>query len=172
MRPLETEFGSFYKNYIDLVPEGNILDLMEVIHQETQSILAQIPEDKANYRYAPNKWSIKELLCHLIDNELIMSYRAMRFARKDTTELPGYEQDDYIAGLDRIEQDSLQDLIEDWRIMRMNSTRLFRRFSPEAMLRMGIASNNIVSVRALAYIIVGHELHHRSVLVERYLNLL
>jgi hypothetical protein len=169
-RPNENEYAAFYAYYINLVPDGNVIELMRTVHLETQSILQQIPPSKGNFRYAPDKWSIKELLQHMIDTERIMNYRALRFARKDTTELPGFEQDDYISAQEETERFPLSTFVEDWEILRENTIRLFSRFNDEESKRTGKASKVVFSVRALAYINVGHELHHRNILLERYLK--
>jgi hypothetical protein len=169
-RPNENEYTSYYGYYINLVPEGDIIELMRSSHQETQTILQQIPPSMGNFRYAPEKWSIKELIQHMIDTERIMNYRALRFARKDKTELSGFEQDDYVSVLEETERFPLSVFVEDWEILRENTLRLFKRFNDEESMRTGRANNAIFSVRALAYINVGHEIHHRKVLVERYLK--
>jgi hypothetical protein len=168
MRPNEKEYAPYYGTYINLVPDGDIIELLKSTHAETQAILQKIPPSLGNHRYAPDKWSIKELLQHMIDTERIMNYRALRFARMDNTELPGFEQDDYVSVLDT-EKYPLSVFVEDWEILRENTLRMFKRFSEEEMSRSGKASGKIFSVRALAYINVGHELHHRKVLVDRYL---
>jgi len=143
---------------------------MRTTHQETQLILQQIAPAMGNFRYAPEKWTIKELLQHMIDTERIMNYRALRFARKDKTELPGFEQDDYVSVLEETERFPLSVFVEDWEILRENTLRLFKRFNEEESERTGRANKAIFSVRALAYINVGHEIHHRKILLERYLK--
>lgn len=168
MRPTEKEYAPYFGTYINLVPDGDIMTLLKTTHQETQAILQKIAPSLGNHRYAPDKWSIKELLQHMIDTERIMNYRALRFARMDNTELPGFEQDDYVSILST-ENYPLSVFVEDWEILRENTIRMFNRFSEEEMSRSGKANGKTFSVRALAYINVGHELHHRKVLVERYL---
>ena len=167
-RPTQKEYAPYFGTYINLVPDGDILKLLESTHIETQSILQKIAPALGNYRYAPDKWSIKELLQHMLDTERIMNYRALRFARMDNTELPGFDQDDYVSILN-MDNYPLRVFVEDWEILRANTIRMFKRFSEVEFTRSGKASGNIFSVRALAYINVGHELHHRKVLVERYL---
>lgn len=169
-KPLRNEYSDFYAYYISLVPEGDIIELMKLEHVKTQTILQQITPSKGNYRYEDGKWSIKELLQHMIDTERIMNYRALRFARLDKTELPGFEQDDYVTVLEETERFPLSTFIEDWEILRESTVRLFSRFNEEESIRAGRANKVIFSVRALAYIIVGHEIHHRIVLQERYLK--
>ncbi len=169
-RPLANEYAGYYGNYINLVPEGNIIDLMKSIHIQTQEMLQQIPPHLGNYRYEEGKWSIKELLQHMIDTERIMNYRALRFVRKDQAELHGFEQNDYVNVQQETERYPLSVFIEDWEILRENTIRLFKRFNEEESLRSGIANQVTFTVRALAYINVGHEIHHMKVLRERYLN--
>jgi uncharacterized damage-inducible protein DinB len=136
--------------------------------KETLALLAEIPESRAGYRYAEGKWSIKELLGHVIDSERIFAYRALRFGRNDSIAIEGFEQDDYVAtgGFDNR---TLVDLAGEFEHVRRATIDLFRGFPEEAWRRAGIASENSVSVRALAFIIAGHERHHRDVLRSRYL---
>ena len=169
-RPETNEYSAYYGYYINLVPEGDIISLMKSEHEKTQAILQQIPPSKGNFRYEPGKWTIKELLQHMIDTERIMNYRALRFARKDKTELPGFEQDDYVTVLEETDRFPLSTFVEDWEILRENTIRLFSRFNDEESERTGKANKVTFSVRALAYINVGHEIHHRNVLQERYLS--
>ena len=130
--------------------------------------MRSIPSEKGDYRYAPGKWSIKELLGHVIDGERIFAYRALRFGRNDQTALNGFEQDDYVAA-GAFDKRELSDLIDEFEEVRRATIHLFRGFDETAWTRRGVASENEVSVRALAYIIAGHELHHMGVLRERYL---
>jgi uncharacterized damage-inducible protein DinB len=136
--------------------------------RDTLALLSTLSEEQGDYRYAPDKWSIKEMLGHLIDAERVFAYRALRFARNDGTPLASFEQDDYVraGGFD---DRRLADLIEEFVAVRRATVWLFRQLSAEAWMRRGVASGNPVSVRALAYIIAGHELHHRRVLREKYL---
>ena len=131
--------------------------------------MRSIPESQAGFRYAADKWSIKELVGHLIDTERIFSYRALRFARNDKTPLPGYEQDDYIRHAS-FDDCSLSELAAELESVRQSTLFLFKHLDEEAWMRRGVASESEVSVRALAYIIAGHELHHRRVLRDRYLQ--
>ena len=135
---------------------------------ETQRVLAEISEEKGLFRYAEGKWSIKELVGHLIDTERVMAYRALRFARNDRTELAGFEQNDYIEN-SNFDACSLRELAREFELVRNANVLMFQNFSEEVWTRSGIASGNQVSVRALAYIIAGHELHHMKILRERYL---
>ena len=167
-RPDETEYLPYYDRYISLVPEGNILSLLEEQFEETLAFLRRIPEAQAGFRYAPDKWSVRQLLGHVIDGERIFAYRALRFARHDETPLPGFEQDDYVRHAS-FDDYPLAELIEEWASVRRSTLFLFKHLSGEAWSRRGLASESEVSVRALAYIIAGHERHHRQILRDRYL---
>ncbi len=132
------------------------------------AILSSLGERQGNYRYAPDKWSVKEVLGHVIDTERIFAYRALRIARNDKTPIEGFEQDDYVrAALSG--NRTLAGLIEEFSAVRHAGLLLFRSFDPEAWVRKGIASQKEISVRALVYVIAGHELHHRKILQEKYL---
>jgi hypothetical protein len=136
--------------------------------RQTRALLSGLSEEQGDFRYAPDKWSIKEMLGHVIDAERVFSYRALRFARHDGTPLASFEQDDYVrAG--GFGDRRLGDLIEEFVAVRRATVWLFRTLSPEAWMRRGVASGNPVSVRAVAYIVAGHELHHRAILQEKYL---
>ena len=167
--PDATEYAPYYGRYISLVGGGDIVATLEDQPRETLALLSTLSEEQGNFRYAPGKWSIKEMLGHLIDGERVFSYRALRFARNDQTPLASFEQDDYVreAGFaDCV----LADLIEEFVCVRRATVWLFRQFKAEAWMRGGVASGNPVTVRAIAYIIAGHELHHRRMLQEKYLG--
>ncbi len=167
-KPQPDEYNAYYQRYTSLVPEGDILAILASQWTETRALLSSIPESRGTYRYTPQKWSIKEVLGHLIDSERIFTYRALRISRGDITPLPGFEQDDYArnAGSDAV---SLASLIEELDAVRRATILLFQHMSPEATGRRGTASGNAISVRALAWIVAGHELHHREVLKSKYL---
>jgi hypothetical protein len=168
-KPDETEYLSYYGRYVSLVPDGDIIALLGEQREGTIALLRSIPESEADFRYAPDKWSIKELVGHVIDTERIFAYRALRFARNDKTPLPGYEQDDYIRNAS-FDDCPLGDLTSEFESVRQSSLFLFKHLGRAAWLRRGVASESEVSVRALAYIIAGHELHHREILRSRYLQ--
>lgn len=168
-KPAPTEHAPEFSKYVTLVPEGDIIQTLEQQIENSLSLLRTIPSDKANFRYAPDKWSVKELLGHLIDSERIFSYRALRFARNDQTPLPGYEQNDYVREGD-FDSRNLADMAEEFATLRRATIQLFRPLNETEWLRHGKANENDVSVRALAYIIAGHELHHMEVLRSRYLQ--
>ena len=168
-KPEETEYLPYYGGYISLVQDGDILSALGNQLQETLALLQSIPEERAGFRYAPGKWSIKELVGHVIDGERVFAYRALRFARNDQTPVPGYEQDDYIREAS-FDDRTLADLAAEFSSVRQSSLFLFKHLSEEAWTRRGTANDSEVSVRALAYIIAGHELHHREILRTKYLQ--
>lgn len=168
IRPVEGEFLPYYDTYIKLVPAGDVLSTLDAQMLDTQALLRGLPASAATYRYAPGKWSVNEVIGHLIDSERIFAARALRFARNDPTPLPGFEQDDYV-GNSKFDAYPLAELASEWDSVRRATVFLFRHLEEPAWMRRGIANNAEVSVRALAYIIAGHELHHREILSARYL---
>ncbi|HEX8846806.1 MAG TPA: DinB family protein [Pyrinomonadaceae bacterium] len=167
-RPDAAEYVPYYHKYVSLVPDGEITGLLSRQMDETLALLAKVSEEQAGFRYAPDKWSIKELVGHLIDSERIFAYRALRFARNDKTSLPGYEQDDYVREAS-FDERSLRDLAAEFSDVRRATLSLFENLGEAAWGRSGAANDSAVSVRALAYIIAGHELHHVGILRDRYL---
>ena len=167
-RPVEGEYLPYYEKYIALVPDGDVVSLLEEQMVETQSLLRALPASVATYRYAPGKWSVNELIGHVIDSERIFAARALRFARNDPTPLPGFEQDDYVRN-SNFDEYPITELASEWESVRRSTVFLFKHLEDAAWMRRGIANNAEVSVRALAYIIAGHELHHREILSTRYL---
>jgi hypothetical protein len=168
-RPEETEHDPYYGKYISLVPEGDIIAVLSEQLKDTLALLASINESDAGYRYEPEKWSIKELVGHLVDSERIFGYRALRFARNDQTPLPGYEQDDYVRNAS-FDDYPLSELSAEFESLRRSNIFLFKHLDEEAWMRRGTANESEASVRALAYILAGHELHHREILRSRYLS--
>jgi len=167
-RPADDEYSPYYAGYIARVPDGDLCATLAAQLTDTRALVHAIPEARGTHRYAPGKWSIKEVLGHVIDTERIMSYRALRFARADETPLPGFEQNDYVpaGGFDRR---TLQDLSEELAAVRQATIHQLRHLDPAALTRRGTASGMQVSVRALAYIIAGHERHHVEILKTKYL---
>jgi DinB superfamily len=166
-RPASSEYAPYYAGYVARVPEGDVLALLETQVNETLSFLRAHGEAWATTRFAPGKWSVKEVVGHLSDVERVLSYRALRIARGDRTPLPGFEQDDYVRAA-HFDRRSLADLLEDFAAVRTATMRLFHSLEADAWMRSGIANNLAVSVRALAYIIAGHERHHVEILRTRY----
>jgi hypothetical protein len=168
-RPDASEYSPHYETYVTKVPDGNLLTILEDQRQETQDLLAGIPEGRALHRYAPGKWSIKEVVGHVSDSERVFSYRALRFARGDQTPLPGFDEKAY-APAGRFDARPLPDLAAELEAVRHATIALFAGLDSDALARRGPANNKDVSVRALAYIIAGHERHHVGILRERYLK--
>jgi len=168
-RPDAAEYAPYYHKYISLVAEDEILKTLSQQLDETLALLGGISEDKGNYRYAPDKWSIKQLVGHLIDAERIFSYRALRFARNDNTPIEGFDQDEFVRG-GSFDDISLSELASEFEHVRRASLSLFKHLGDEAWKRTGKANDDEVSVRALAYIMAGHELHHVGVLRTKYLQ--
>jgi uncharacterized damage-inducible protein DinB len=168
-KPESNEFVPYYSKYISLVRDGDVVSTLRQQLDNSLSLLRGISEEKANSRYAPDKWSVKEVVGHVLDTERIFGYRALRFARNDQTPLNGFEQDDYVraANFGKIR---LSDLADEFQNVRQANIHLFRSLDDAAWLRRGAANENEVSVRALAYIIAGHELHHMGILKTKYLQ--
>jgi hypothetical protein len=166
-RPAPGDYAPYAEKYIVLVTGDDILDSLQSQRKQTATFFSGRSERDGNFRYAPGKWSVKEVLGHVADTERIFAYRAMRIARGDQTPLAGFEQDDYVRAA-RFNDRKLQDLVDEYEDVRQASLALFRSLEADAWLRRGVASNNPVTVLALAYLIAGHELHHRNVLTEMY----
>jgi uncharacterized damage-inducible protein DinB len=164
----DSEFAPFYASYVAQVFDGDLLEELEISVHELIRFVQNIPMDKYDYRYAEGKWTIKDILQHLMDAERIFAYRALRIARNDKTPLPGFDENDYaiIAGGS---ERSIRDLLTELALVRQATIHLFKTFDDEALVRTGTASGFPVSVRALGVIIIGHQKHHQKVFEERYL---
>jgi hypothetical protein len=167
-RPESDEYASYYEKYVSLVPDEDLVSTLERQGAETLALLRGLSEEQGAHRYEAGKWSVRQLVGHVNDGERIFSYRALAFARGDAQALPGMEQDEWMAGVD-FDARTLASLADEFEAVRSATVHLFRHLSPEAWARRGTASDNEITVRALAYIIAGHEAHHVSVLKERYL---
>ena len=165
--PEPNEYAPYYGRYISLISERTSWPALEAQAQETTALLSAHSEADGDLRYAPGKWSVKEVCGHLSDTERIFAYRALRIARADRTPLEGFEQDDYVRN-GPFGRCRLADLVDDLARVRQATLSLFRSLDQAAWSRRGVANNHEVSVRAIAYIIAGHELHHRRILEERY----
>jgi hypothetical protein len=152
-----------------LIPGNEILDTLDQQRRRTMLLLSGRDEDDGNLRYAPEKWSAKEVLGHVCDTERVFAYRALRISRADATPLEGFEQDDYVRN-GPFAHCPLADLVEEFIAVRRATLSLLRNLDEAAWQRRGIANKNEVSVRALAYVIAGHELHHRRILEEKYFS--
>lgn len=169
--PQKEEYSPYFQPYVDqaMNAEGeSLLEKLAIEHRRTQELLNGLTEEQGDYRYAEGKWSIKELIQHLIDSERVFAYRAMRFARNDKTDLPGFDHDNYVpeSQCDRL---TLTGVLQEFQVVRAGSIALFASFSDEIMARTGTANGNPMSVNAAAFLILGHEMHHRMIIQERYL---
>jgi len=166
-RPDPPEYAPYYKRYVDLVPEADVLAALARQAGETLAYLRSLPEAAGDQRYAPGKWSVKEVVGHMIDTERVFAHRALFFARRDPSPLPGFEQDDWAAASANGAQ-SLGDLATEFEHVRAGNLYFFRHLDEEAWGRSGTASGCEFSVRALAYVILGHERYHLDILRTRY----
>jgi hypothetical protein len=167
-RPQPDEYSAYAARYVDLVGDGNILNILENQKESTFNFfLRKMGQAKADYAYAEGKWTVKQVLGHMIDTERVFAFRALAFSR-EPTELPGFDQDVYMAK-STFGTRSLDDIAGEYKIVRESSLYLFKSMSGQQLTQKGIATGNPVSVRALAYMIAGHELHHIKVMEERYL---
>jgi hypothetical protein len=166
-RPAAGEFFEYYGKYIALVPDGDVRGHIEHQLSDTVAFIKSRPESWAMSRYAPGKWSVKEVIGHLADAERIFAYRALRIARGDTTALAGFDENAYVP-VGKFDARETQELLEEYAATRAATIAMFRGFDDAAWARTGNASGHTISVRALAYIIAGHERHHLSILRDRY----
>ncbi|MGH7471185.1 MAG: DinB family protein [Longimicrobiales bacterium] len=168
-RPEQSEYAAYYHRYIERVPDGDIRMILRAQLADTMAMLRPLTEEQSAYRYAEGKWSIKQVVGHVVDAERIFLYRALRIARGDQTPLPGYNENVYadIAGFD---QRPLRSLLAELEATRASTASFFQNLPEEAWARSGTANSYPVSVRALAFTIAGHELHHREILQTRYLG--
>jgi hypothetical protein len=166
-RPEPGEYAPYYDRYISLITGTDILGTLDGQRRQMMMLLSGREESDGDFRYAPDKWSAKEVLGHVCDTERVFAYRALRIARGDQTPMAGFEQDDYVKN-GPFARAPLGELIEDYIAVRRATLTLLRNLDEAAWARRGVANKNEVSVRALAYIIAGHELHHRRILEEKY----
>jgi uncharacterized damage-inducible protein DinB len=164
-----TGYPFYYHTYIEKIPEGEAAGLLESELKETLRTLAMVSEEEAGKSYAEGKWSIKELVQHLLDTERIFSYRALSFARGQTTPLPGYDHDCY-AEEARANRRSLKSMLEEYKRLRLSTIDLFNSLDEKALQRKGTANNNELSVIQIFHVIIGHEIHHREVMQQKYLS--
>jgi hypothetical protein len=162
------EFAPYYLNYIKLVAEQDIVKGLTNQNKELIHFFTSIPVFKHEFRYEEGKWTVKDIILHLIDAERVLSYRALRIARNDKTALPGFEENDYVVSARANERD-FESLLAEYKTVRQATICLFESFSKENLELLGLASNYSVSVRGIGYIILGHELHHKQIILERYL---
>ena len=168
-RPATTETAPYYFRYIDLVPDGDIVEILDKQLTDTHSFLGTISEEQSLHRYAPDKWSVRQVLNHVNDGERVFLYRALWFARGFPGDLPSMDQDVGVAGAEA-NNVTWANLIEEFRSVRLATLSFFRNLPSVAWSRTGVASENPFTVRALAYIIAGHTNHHERVIRKRYLS--
>ncbi len=166
----KSEYAPYFEQYMQLVSveEMSIVDNLEASQKEFYNLLENLPVEKYNYAYSEGKWTLKELIQHIIDTERVFCYRALCFARNDKTELPGFDQDIFVDN-DNANDRDFYELLLEMDVLRKSTIHMFKSFTPEALLRKGIASKNLISVRALGYLFSGHQLHHVNIIKERYL---
>lgn len=163
-------YPAYFEKYISKVDSTTPKEAIEKYAETVNNFFKEIPEEKHLYKYAEGKWTIKEVLQHIIDAERIFSYRALRIARKDKTPLPGFDENAYADAANNTNSRDWQDLIEEFIIVRKASDLLIKSFTDEQFQQVGTTSNNPTSVEAISYIMYGHILHHIQVLKERYLD--
>ena len=166
-RPPASEYAPYFSLYTDRVPDGDITQMLEVEFERDFAALAGLTAQQAHHRYAPDKWSVLQVIGHLSDSERVFAYRALRFARGDETPLAGFDEATWMRSVD-FDSRELPSLLEEWRSVRTATLSLFKYLEPAAWLRRGPAAGSTTSVRALAYMTLGHELHHRELLQTRY----
>ncbi len=162
------EYAGFYGTYIQALENVQLIEELEISIHDFIRFVQDIPMDKFDYRYAEGKWTIKDIIQHLMDAERIFAYRALRFSRKDKTPLPGFEENDYVDNTDANSR-SIQNLLSEFAVVRQATLSLFKSFSQEQLQCIGTANDNEISVRAIGFIIMGHQKHHQRVFKERYL---
>ncbi|MDH3492838.1 MAG: DinB family protein [Acidobacteriota bacterium] len=168
-RPLPGEYAPYHEDYIGLVGTGEIITLLTDQIEKTKEILGAVPSEYSSFRYEDGKWTISEVVGHLIDTERVMAFRALAFARGDRYDIPGVDQDQYVAE-SAYRNCRIPDLVLEFEALRVSTTSFFANLESDKWMRGGNASGQFVTVRALAYIIAGHELHHIEVLRQRYLD--
>lgn len=168
-RPTENEYPSYYLPYINQVPDGDVVQLLKENLEETVKLFEGISEEDELFRYAPGKWSIKEVLGHITDTERIMSYRLLRVSRGDKTPLAGFNENDYVEAA-QTNQLSMKNILEDFITTRKATISLIQNIPNGAWANIGNANGMEITTRAIAYIIAGHQIHHCNIVKERYLN--
>ncbi|MDX6182861.1 DinB family protein [Flavobacterium sp. Fl-77] len=165
---LENEYSGGFTNYIREAGDTTLIEELEISLHQFIKFVQNIPMHKFDYRYAEGKWTIKDIIQHIIDCERIFAYRALRFSRNDNTSLPSFDEDSY-ANSTNSNNRSIQDLLTEFSALRHSNLLFYKSLSEEQLKRIGTASNNNISVRALGFVIIGHQKHHQKVFEERYL---
>lgn len=166
-RPGTGEYGEYFERYISQVPDGDVVETLARQGAHAVELFGGLTHEQSSATYAPGKWSVRKVVAHVCDAERVFTYRALRFARSDATPLPGFDQDAW-EPYTYAEERAWSDVVDEFRALRTATVHLFRSFPAEAWRRQGVASGMVVSVRAIAWIAAGHELHHRRIFRERY----
>lgn len=162
------QIPKFYTAYLETIENVQLIEELEVSLHDFRKFVQNIPMDKFDYRYEKNKWTIKDIIQHLIDSERIFAYRALRFARNDNTVLPGFDENSYAENT-TANLRSIQDLLSEMAVVRQATLSLFKSFTQEQLMKFGVASDNQIQVCAIGFIIIGHQKHHQNIFKERYL---
>lgn len=168
-KPPDEILTAYQKSYVDKVPAGNLPDILRLNGEKTLELLRNLTETERKYIYADGKWSIAQILVHIIDTERIFAYRALRIARGDKTPLPAFEENDYAKNSNANERD-FEEILEEYDCVRKATVSLLKSFTNEMLQNIGVSSNMNVTVNAIIYMLAGHEIHHVKVLKERYLR--
>jgi hypothetical protein len=167
--PQKDEYPAYYHTYVDTVPDGDIIKILKKQSDQIYKLLQNVSKKISLFRYSPGKWSVREIIGHMIDTERIFAYRALRFARNDQNDLPGFDENEYVR--QSIYNDiKLKELVDEFCALRKSNTMMFKNFSDEITQRKGRANGNSFTVRAMAYIMAGHVNHHLGIIKERYLE--
>ncbi|MEH7072936.1 DinB family protein [Neobacillus drentensis] len=170
-RPLDSEYPEYYKPYVNLVPDGNLISILKENLVKSIELFESLSEEDGHFRYADHKWCIQEVLGHMADTERIMSYRLLRVGRGDQTPLAGFNENDYVQG-SQVNKLPIKSILEDFISARKATLTLIQNMPDQAWTNIGFANNTEVTARALGYIIAGHALHHYKIITDRYLPLL
>jgi len=168
-RPAAGDYPPYMEAYISQVKGDHIFEELFQAYIDTMELVTSFDPETLHYRYAPGKWTILDIMQHILDAERIFCYRALRFARKDTTDLPGFEENNYAVTANATRRD-INDLVREFSLVRSATIELFKSFDAEMMEQRGTANGKNITVKALLFVILGHELHHRKVIQERYMN--
>ncbi|MBM7583472.1 putative damage-inducible protein DinB [Bacillus pakistanensis] len=168
-RPEKDEYAEYYSTYVNLIPEGDIIHILKQQIEDTKELLSDISEEQESFRYAPGKWSLKEVIGHMADTERIMAWRLLCIARGETESLPGFDENSYVENAS-FDLQSMNELLENLYAVRLSTLHLLKGLREEKWLRRGMANGTAVSVRGLVSIIAGHDLHHIKIIKERYLQ--
>ncbi len=168
-KPAPGTYPEYFETYLKLVSDGNIFEELSASYIDTMELVTSLDPETLHYRYAPGKWNILEIFQHIMDTERIFGYRALCFARGEQKELPGFEETEYaVQSLAALR--NVNDMVREFSLLRASTIELFKSFSPEILERTGTANGKIVSVKALLFITLGHEKHHRGIIEQRYLS--